>query len=422
MSDVSPDGTPQEVPPLRVLLISPLPALDPPSGDVTYTQQLLGAPPPGVSYTTYDQALRDGRLVELGTRAAVRQASGVDRVSQCLIAMARKSEHLLRRSGLAFREQIRVFRVRANEFDLVHVHVFHHRFLGSHPPVVASAGGPLRWVYADAWGWSEYRLRVAETFDRLIALPWDATMCASRPGRVDLFISPSEYLRRWLIGRGWQATRIAVQRNYLAGAGGPPRSRLRRSPRTLGFVARDFDAKGGHDVLAAYEQLRSRHPGLLLRIVGSPPRLSPNELTEAAVEWTNEVDRDQLLAELLPEIDVLVYPSHFDTGVPYSAMEALAQGIPGVVSDYGTLPDLVDGDAGRVSAVGDVTSIVRAVEDLLNPATWRDASEAASRRFRHTFASGSQSPRLGALYRAAIESKQGRSPAAPDGSTTGARG
>ena len=58
--------------PLRVLLISPVASLDPGSGDVTYTEQLLASPPPGVSYTTYDEALTAGALVEVGARASLR--------------------------------------------------------------------------------------------------------------------------------------------------------------------------------------------------------------------------------------------------------------------------------------------------------------------------------------------------------------
>ena len=59
--------------PRRVLLLSPLPGLDPPSGDVVYTQELLAHPPAGVDYETYAQALAAGRLIELGLLAAQQQ-------------------------------------------------------------------------------------------------------------------------------------------------------------------------------------------------------------------------------------------------------------------------------------------------------------------------------------------------------------
>ncbi|WP_289019464.1 glycosyltransferase family 4 protein [uncultured Ornithinimicrobium sp.] len=383
-------------PALRVLLISPVPGIDPQSGDVTYTRQLLDAPPPGVVYTTYDQAIADGNLVELGTRHAIRASRRGDRWWQLLIGAARKCENLLRRSGLAYREQIRVFKVKPGSFDLIHVHVFHHRFIGAHPPVVASAGGPLRWVYTDAWGWGVVRVAVAELIDRTLGWLWDATMCGARLGRADLFIGPSDYLREWLQQRGWPGGRIAVQPNYLAVQRTPP-LRAALSPRTLGFVARDFDAKGGAEVLAAFADLSQRYPSLRLHIVGSPQRTVSPEIT-SRVKWTPEVPREELLNTILPAIDLLIYPSRCDTGVPYSSMEALAQGIPAVVSDYRSLPDLVGADAGLVCRAGDANSVVSAVKALLEPQTYGAASAAATTRFSKRFSAVSQAPRLRSLY------------------------
>ncbi len=53
---------------LRVLLLAPLPDIDPAPGDVAYTQSLLQEPPPGVRYTTYVEALAEGTLVMRGRR------------------------------------------------------------------------------------------------------------------------------------------------------------------------------------------------------------------------------------------------------------------------------------------------------------------------------------------------------------------
>ncbi|MGC5585127.1 glycosyltransferase family 4 protein [Ornithinimicrobium sp. W1665] len=382
-----------------MLLISPVAALDPPSGDVTYTEQLVRTPPPGVAYTTYDEAIAQGDLTELGTRESLRAASGPDLVLQAGVALARKLERLVRRSGLAYREPIRIFRVNPQRFDLVHVHVFHHRFLGAHPPVVASAGGPLRWVYADAWGWGRTRVAMAEGIDHALGWLWGATMCAARLGRADLFISPSEYLRTWLQERGWPSARIAVQPNYLSlGRASEARD---EAPRTIGFVARDFAAKGGMIVLEAFAALRQRHPTLRLIIVGSPARLSESEQHRTGIRWFSQVARSQLLEEILPSIDLLAYPSGFDTGVPYSAMEAISQGIPAVVSDYRSLPDLVGDGAGLVSRP-DAASVSTAIEKLLAPATYATASAAAAQRFHQKFSAVTQAPRLRKLYEAAL--------------------
>ena len=51
--------------------MSPLPGIDPWTGDVVYTEALLRQPPPGVTYVRYDDALRSGELHEHGRRRAL---------------------------------------------------------------------------------------------------------------------------------------------------------------------------------------------------------------------------------------------------------------------------------------------------------------------------------------------------------------
>lgn len=386
---------------LRVLLISPVRGVDPLSGDVTYTEQLLSSPPPGVTYTTYVDAIEEGTLVECGTRRAVGEASVGDLPRQAAIAVWRKFEGLIRRSRVTYRESIRHFTVAPGAFDLVHVHVFHSRFLGVHPPVVMSAAGPLEWVYTDAWGWSRFRVALAEGFDRFAGAQWDATMCGTRRGRAIRHIVFSSYFKEWLTKRGWPPEEIDVVPNYLDFP--TSEKRANRSPTRLGFVAKDFDAKGGGVLLEAFEKLRAQHPELELLVVGSPHRLPEGELTARGITWVPFVAREALLSQILPKIDILVYPSLFD-GLPYGPMEALASGIPCVVSDYRALPELVGTDAGRISRVRDAASVAAAVEELLDPAAWTEASNAALERFHGRFAAETQSPSLGCVYRKATSS------------------
>lgn len=385
---------------LRVLLVSPVRGVDPLSGDVTYTEQLLAAPPPGVRYTTYVDALAHGSLRERGSRAAVRAAIRRDLPGELGVALWRKAEHLVRRSGLAFREPLRILAVQPGAFDLVHVHVFHSRFLGGAPPIIMSAGGPLRWLYRDAWGWTASRTAVADAVDGAVGALWDATICGVRRGRARTFIVFSEYFRNWLVGQGWPGDMITVIPNQLDLPATPPRTP--RTPRRLGFIAKDFEAKGGTIVLEAFARLRAHHPDLELVVVGSPPRASDANLAARGIRWYPLVPRDRLLSEILPSLDILVYPSFAD-GLPYGPMEALAAGIPCVVSDYRALPELVGDDAGRVSPVGDVSSVVTAVEELLVPEAWLRASRAAQERFLTRFAAHVGAAALGDVYRGALD-------------------
>lgn len=397
-----PEG-PRDEGPLRVLLVSPVRGTDPASGDVTYTEQLLASPPPGVRYTTYVAAIEAGSLVDMGSRDAVRRAPTAERPLQLAIAGWRKVESLVRRSGLAYREPIRVFRVDPAAFDLVHVHVFRTRFLGPHPPIVVSAGGTLRGLYRDAWHWGPWRIATAEALDRVAGALWDATLFGTRPGRAARFITLSEDFRAVLLRAGWPPTRVDTAPNYLdVPLLGP---RLPAAPTVLGFIAKDFATKGGDVALEAFRVLRDRHPRLHLTVVGSPAPRPPEALRAEGITWRPLVSRGELLAEVLPTIDILLYPSFRDTSVPYVPMEALAAGIPCVVSDYGALPELVGADAGRSCPVGDATCVVAAVEGLLDPGTWAAASDAARRRFQERFSAASQAGVLGSVYRRTLATR-----------------
>ncbi len=392
--------------PIRVLLVSAVGGVDPHSGDVTYTEQLLANPPEGVAYTTYDRALRDGTLTDVGSRgalaASVRRREGPRSVARHLGAAAwRKGEAGLRRAAGAYRESLRIFQVASGVYDVIHVHVFHTRFLGPTPPLVASAAGPLEWVYRDAWGWGRSRITRAERFDDAVGRVWDAALCARRLGRASRFVAFSDYLRDWVVQRGFPGALVDVVPNYLPAPGPVPIRAPGARPAHLGFVAKDFDAKGGPLVLAAHAELRRRHPDLRLTVVGSAPRESAQDLEARGVRWLPFVPREQLLGEVLPGIDLFVYPSRFD-GLPYGPMEALALGIPLVVSDYRALPEMVTGGAGRVARTGDPHAVESAVEELLDPSTWARASLAAHALFHERYSAKTQAPRLGAVYRSCL--------------------
>lgn len=389
--------------PLTVLLVSPVGARDVHSGDVTYTAELLATPPPGVRYVTYDEALHAGTLVELGRW---RGPSGPPRTPQAVaVAGAAKAEAVLRRSGLVFREPVRHFQVTPGAFDLVHAHVFHTAFHGAHPPVVMSAGAPLAWLYRDAWGWGPTRLRMATAFDGTVARWSGASMGTHHKGQARRFVSPSRFLRDWLVATGWPADRVDVVPNYCAdpladlptGAGW---ARPRSTVPTIGFVAKDFDAKGGDLVVQAHARLRARHPDLRLVIVGSAPRLPEAELAARGISWTAVVPRQELLDRVLPHLDVLAHPSGVDA-LPYSVMEALGRGIPALVSDHTSLPEMVEDGAG-VAVPRTVEAVTEGLDRLLSPAVWAAASLAARAHFERRFSARTQAPALGQAYRAAL--------------------
>lgn len=377
---------------MRVLLISPLPGLDPPCGDITYTQVLLENAPPGVSYETYDTAFRRGALIEHARRQRL--------YSEPALTVTNKVLNLARSAGLLFSEPFRFFSVRQGEFDLVHMHVFQAAFLELDCPLVVSCGAPQQDLYMDRRGYSRLRTDMTDRFERAVGKMLTVNRNSGfmpQAQRVQVY---TQYYKDFLSDRGFM-TRDAIDvipimlRRDAA-------VREERVPRRVGFVARNFVEKGGPVVLAAFERVRSARPDAELWIVGSPPEMSEAEQSRRGVRWLPVVERDVLLREVMPGFDVFAYPTPHDC-FSYVMLEAMSCGCAIATSDYVSMPEAVDfGKAGLISKVGDAAGLAGNILELLDPETnWR-LGRAARRRFEEHFSTASVVPRLKASYEAAI--------------------
>ena len=157
--------------------MSPVVGVDPPGGDLAYTEALLAHPPDGVAYTTYVEALAEGSLVERGRRPRHGRFRPVD----APVLGARVVEHGLRRAGVLFREPYRYLTPDPDAFDLVHAHLFPVRFVGPGLPLVTSSGLPLPVLYGNRFGWtSADRVAPAPRPSASWPRPW-APRCPGSP-------------------------------------------------------------------------------------------------------------------------------------------------------------------------------------------------------------------------------------------------
>ena len=129
--------------------------------------------------------------------------------------------------------------------------------------------------------------------------------------------------------------------------------------------------KGVHDLLEALPELRRRHPGLRLAVVGDGTQADElsrqaGELHLAdAVTFVGWVEDDDLVA-LAAAADVAVVPSIYE---PFGlvALEAAAVGTPLVVADTGGLREFVEhGVTGLRFTTRDVPALTDAVTALLD--------------------------------------------------------
>lgn len=387
---------------MRVLLISPLPKVDPACGDIVYTQTLLSHPPEGVEYVTYADAIRDGSLIEHGRRARLRR--------EPVLTAAAKAINVMRGRKWLFWEPFRYFSVRPGVFDAIHVHVFSCGFRQRDCPVVISNAASLRLLYRDARGWSPARVGVVERVERGLAACMGVDHTSYRVPGAERVIAFTDKLREWYVTQGIaEASRVDVVPIYLPMGPAMGSVGAGRVPSRVGFIAKDFEAKGGPTLLEAFARLRARVPGATLEIVGCEPRLSAEEQARGGIIWHAYVPRDLLLREILPQWDVFAYPTRFD-GQPLVLLEAMAAGLAVVTSDYEAMPEMVDGGrAGIVCGVGDVEGLAAAMERLLLPEENHRYRAAARAWFESKYSATAVRPRLKASYDAAIESYSRRS-------------
>jgi glycosyltransferase involved in cell wall biosynthesis len=175
-----------------------------------------------------------------------------------------------------------------------------------------------------------------------------------------------------------------------------------RQPKRIGFVARDFDAKGGPVLLRAFDKVRRQRPDVELWVVGSPPQISADEAARRGITWLPSIPREELLQKVMPSFDVFAYPTPHDC-FSYVMLEAMAAGCAIATSDYISMPEAVDwGKAGLISPVGNSEKLAENILSLLDPEVNWKYKQAARRRFEEYFSWEAIAPRLFKSYQNAI--------------------
>ncbi len=126
------------------------------------------------------------------------------------------------------------------------------------------------------------------------------------------------------------------------------------------FVGRQWERKGGPDLVAAFQLVRRRHPDASLVIAGCSPALQCE-----GVEVLGELPA-RSLNEQYASAAVFCMPSLVEPfGIVF--IEALSHGLPVVATSIGALPDIVqDGQTGYLHPPHDVKGLADSLGKLLD--------------------------------------------------------
>ncbi len=163
--------------------------------------------------------------------------------------------------------------------------------------------------------------------------------------RLDALIFPSRHTLESHHRRGIRHRRAATlpyllpDRWFELGGSGPP-----DHPPYLVAAGRFVREKGFEQLIAWMDRL----PGIELRVVGSGPlepelrRLASARTNVLVLEWLDQPE----LAQLIRGAVAVAVPSRFPETFGYAAAEAIALGTPALVSDQGSLPELIEATGG----------------------------------------------------------------------------
>ncbi|MBN1528531.1 MAG: glycosyltransferase family 4 protein [Thermoleophilaceae bacterium] len=210
---------------------------------------------------------------------------------------------------------------------------------------------------------------------------------------VDRFVAPSHWAAGQLARHGLPADRIDVLPHYL------PAEAFASSSRAGGgyaLVASRLSVEKGIDTAVR----ASAASGVPLVIAGEGPEEGAlRELAAslgAPAELVGRADRARM-SELLAGAGALVMPSRYHEFAPYSALEAMAAGLPVVASRLGGLPELIE--PRRCVPTGDAEALARRLRALWDdPELRRSEGEALRARAAERHSERAYVARLLAIY------------------------
>lgn len=178
--------------------------------------------------------------------------------------------------------------------------------------------------------------------------------------------------------------------NWVPGSAGAsaPRPHAADEPLRVGFLGRLSEDKGVLTLLEAAAALRVSDPGrFAFRVAGEARFVGEDEAARLDAALAAAGDDVAVLgwqdtADFLASIDVLAVPSHVPESFGLVAAEAMAAGVPVVVSEAGALPEVVGEGHPWVVPVGDAAALTAALRRVAAADPAHLAATVAEQRLR----------------------------------------
>ncbi len=224
--------------------------------------------------------------------------------------------------------------------------------------------------------------------------------------KVDRFLALSEFARDKFIEFGLPPNKVIVKPNFVFDSpdgGNDLNSRIPQDRKYAIYVGRLSEEKGVKVLLDAWEHLDEK-----LVVCGAGPLdgLVSDAASRLNIDYLGQLDREEVYA-LIRNADLLIVPSLWYEGLPMVLLEALSMGVPVVVSNIGTLGEVVNEKIGYRVPPGDKVALRSTVLEHLSSDS-QAKSEGARKEFQDRYSVGSTYHKLMEAYDAAISEAQSR--------------
>jgi glycosyltransferase involved in cell wall biosynthesis len=225
-------------------------------------------------------------------------------------------------------------------------------------------------------------------------------------GFVNGIVVNSDFVRQLLV----REDGVAGDRIHLC-YNGLDTERFRPAPRqpakpVIGIVSALREEKGHWTLLEAFAQIRGRHPGVKLVIVGCGPPLEKLQAHSRALglgdDCVFEPSTNQVV-DWLHTIDIFVLPS-LSEALSNALMEAMACGCCVIATRIGGNPELVSHEnTGLLFEAGDAAGLAAQLDRVLADKSLRERLAAGGSRFiRENFSTQTSAARLAEIYSAVL--------------------
>ncbi len=285
--------------------------------------------------------------------------------------------------------------IATERIDILHTHGYKSDILGS----FAVSGTGCRLV-TTPHGWSVdagLKLRIYEALDRLAFAAFDAVVPLSDDLYAGLQRLPWVRRRLHFIRNGVDLSEVEAAATVAPGVA----AAKAKGDRIYGYIGQLIPRKRIDTLIRAFANLR--HQNKRLFIIGDGPARGELESLAAQLGQSPRVHFEGFREDRLNYLrgmDVFVLPSALE-GIPRCVMEAMAAGIPSVITDIEGCRALVqDGETGLLFPVGDEQVLTRLLMQLEEDESMAGRlGEAGRQHVREVFSADTMAGKYLKLYR-----------------------